>query len=322
MTEHPREKPRSRLKTYSHLQGQRRLPSEYELLTTELLYYPRRGFEVEVPLAEWYQKYQRESRFVCDDWERFADPRETTYARYTAIQKTRESFVDGILSSVERSPPAAVPGWMKTLERAFSPLRYPFHGFQMISAYIAQMAPSGRITVAALFQSADEMRRVQRIAYRAAQLRQAAPDFAAGARELWQRELAWQPLREAVERLLVAYDWGEAFAGLALCVKPLVDELFMVELAAAARRAGDYPLGEILSSLDEDCRWHRAWSAALVRMALSARPDNRGVLSEGIARWRPLGLRAVQAAAPLFGDAAAAAAVDERHRAWLAELGQ
>ena len=51
----------------------------------------------------------------------------------------------------------------------------------MRAAYVAQMAPSSRITNCASFQTGDEMRRVQRIAYRTVQL--AGPLLAAEALE-------------------------------------------------------------------------------------------------------------------------------------------
>src|SRR5204863_1759615 len=62
------------LRTYSHLEGQRRIPSEYEIVTTNLLYYPARGFEVEVPVRAWYDRHQRGGGLACSDWERFRDP--------------------------------------------------------------------------------------------------------------------------------------------------------------------------------------------------------------------------------------------------------
>ncbi len=51
----------------------------------------------------------------------------------------------------------------------------------MRAAYVAQMAPSSRITNCASFQTGGEMRRVQRIAYRTVQL--AGPLLAAEALE-------------------------------------------------------------------------------------------------------------------------------------------
>ena len=47
----------------------------------------------------------------------------------------------------------------------------------MLAAYIGKMAPSSRITIAASFQAADEMRRVQRLAYRMRQLQVTHPEF-------------------------------------------------------------------------------------------------------------------------------------------------
>ena len=38
-------------KTYWHLAGARRMPTDYEIATSKLHYYVGRGFEVEVPLV-------------------------------------------------------------------------------------------------------------------------------------------------------------------------------------------------------------------------------------------------------------------------------
>jgi toluene monooxygenase system protein E len=181
------------------------------------------------------------------------------------------------------------------LARTIAPLCYPVHALQMIAAYIGQLAPSGRIVVACAFQAADEVRRVQRLAYRARQL-----GFGDDRRAIWERDEAWQPLRRVVERLLVTWDWGEAFTALNLCLKPALDELTMVRFADAARAAGDGPLAELLFSLDEDCRWHREWSAALVRTAVDARATNRTVLDGWIATWQPRAHEAIAALTPLF----------------------
>lgn len=48
----------------------------------------------------------------------------------------------------------------------------------------------------------------------------------------------WQPLREGIEKLLTAYDWGESFVGLNLVLKPLVDQLFMKHLSDLALERG------------------------------------------------------------------------------------
>ena len=287
-------------KTYWHLLQQKRMPTEYEIVTSKLLCYTGEGFtgkrfELDVPLKDWYRRYQEESRLVCSSWEKFRDPRETTYTKYTDLQRDKEIFVDGILEEIELTGYDARlrPEWLHILGQVVAPFRYPGHGFQMIASYIGQMAPGGRITIAAALQSADEMRRIQRIAYRIRQLQQIYRGFAVDSRVLWQTEPMWQPLREVIEILLVAYDWAESFVGLNVVLKPLIDELFMNHLSDLALREDDYLLGQIFYSLNEDCQWHRQWTDSLVRMAIEDNVRNRDTMQEWINKWYPHASRAV-----------------------------
>jgi toluene monooxygenase system protein E len=121
------------------------------------------------------------------------------------------------------------------------PLRFPVHGLQMLASYVAQMAPASRITNCAAFQPADEMRRVQRIAYRTVQLSGPAFDADTPRRQqaAWEEEAAFQPLRELVEKALITYDWGEAFLVTTAVIKPRIDRLVNQEIAGmlAIRRS-------------------------------------------------------------------------------------
>jgi toluene monooxygenase system protein E len=299
----------SQQKTYWHLLQQKRMPTEYEIVTSKLLCYTGEGFtgkrfELDVPLKDWYRRYQEESPLVCGSWEKFHDPRETTYTKYTDLQRAKEIFVDGILDEIELTGYDARlrPAWLHILSRVVAPFRYPGHGFQMIASYIGQMAPSGRITIAAALQSADEMRRIQRIAYRIRQLQQIYPGFGVDGKTLWQMDSLWQPLREAVEKLLVTYDWAESFVGLNLVLKPLVDELFMRYLSDVALREDDYLLGQIFYSLNEDCQWHRQWSECLVRMVIEDNVRNRDTFQGWIDQWHPLAARALRPFISLLED--------------------
>ena len=296
-------------KTYWHLLEQKRMPTEYEIVTSKLLCYTGEGFtgkrfELDVPLKEWYRRYQEESPLRCRSWEDFRDPRETTYTKYTELQRDKEVFVDGILEEIERTGYDITlrPAWLHSLQRVVAPFRYPGHGFQMIASYFGQMAPSGRITIVAALQSADEMRRIQRIAYRIRQLQQIYPGFASDSIILWRTDPLWQSLREVVEKLLIAYDWAESFVGLNLVLKPLVDELFMKYLSDLALGEEDYLLGQIFYSLNEDCQWHRQWSECLLRLAIEENVGNREIIQGWIHRWYPLAVRAVQPFAQLFQD--------------------
>jgi toluene monooxygenase system protein E len=294
-------------KTYWHLLQQRRMPTEYEIVTSKLLCYTRegftgRGFELDVPLLDWYKRFQQDSALTCNSWEAFRDPRETTYTKYTQIQRNKEIFIDGVLEEIEVSDydRNLSPQWVRVLSRVVAPLRYPWHGYQMIASYIGQMAPSGRIVITAALQAADEMRRVQRIAYRVRQLQQRDPDFATDSKARWETDTLWQPLRLAVEKLLVCYDWAEAFVALNLVLKPLMDELFMNHLSDLALRNGDHLIGQIFYSLNEDCRWHREWSQALIRMLVADNSQNSAIIQGWIQKWYPLAARALEAFAPVF----------------------
>lgn len=289
-------------RTYWHLERLRRKPTAYDIASSRLLYYPERGFEVETPLAAWYAQHQQGSPLRCRDWDAFADPRQTTYASYVELQHRRETYVDGLFAAIDATgyDRRLAAAWLPTLERVLAPLRYPCHGLQMAAAYVGQMAPSGRIAICAALQAGDEIRRVQRLAYRMRQLQETHPEFGAASKQVWQDDVLWQPLRRVIEHLLVAYDWGEAFAALQLVVKPAFDALFVAELGEVAASHGDEVLAKILLSLGEDCAWHRAWTEALVAHVVADEPANAAVLRGWIDRWREPALAAVQPFAATF----------------------
>jgi toluene monooxygenase system protein E len=167
------------------------------------------------------------------------------------------------------------------------------------------MAPASRITNCAAFQAADELRRVQRIAYRTVQLGGRPSDEMARRQQLaWEDAAALQPLRELLERALVAYDWGEAFTLTNLVIKPRIDRLVNQEIAGTLATAnGDPILASIHFSLDEDARWHRAWTTALMRHLIDDTPANTEVVSGWIEKWTPLACRALDAFAGILAEA-------------------
>jgi toluene monooxygenase system protein E len=318
-------RPPEPLRTYSHLAGAGVVPSEYQIVSSRLLYHPTRGFETNVPMTSWYQRHQRDGRLQCPDWELFADPRATTYASYTALSARHEVYLDDLVASAQGAA-GAVDVSDPTSEALLPPLRYVWHGFQMIAAYVGQMAPAGRITLVALFQAGDEMRRVHRVAQHMGQLREIRPGFGDTAMQQWTLLPAWQPLREVIERALVAYDWGEAFVALCLAIKPCIDELTLGQNAALARQRGDYVLAETLASFAQDGVWHRSWAAQLVALMLQPGPhqaSNRAALTAWLGHWLPRARAATASIAPLLGAAGPAAATraEDAVAIWLRDLG-
>src|SRR6202040_693837 len=142
------------------------------------------------------------------------------------------------------------------------------------------------ITIAATFQAADEMRRVQRLAYRMRQLQVTHPEFGRTAQQTWQDDPIWQPLREVIETLLVTWDWGEALVALQCVLKPAFDDV----------------LDGMFFSLNEDCAWHRAWSESLLLTAIRDTPESASAIERWIENWVPRVSRAVSALQPIFDE--------------------
>jgi toluene monooxygenase system protein E len=262
------------------------VPQHYDIVTSRLLYHRELGFEVATPGAAWLRRHGLQSPLL-GGFQAFSDPRATTYARYVELQSERETFVEQLLEAAEQTgyDRTLSPEWVDVLEAVLPVLRYPCHALHMLIAYVAQLAPEGRVVVAGAFQAGDELRRVQHLARRMRQLQELRTDFGGSARAAWQDAPAWQPLRKLLEQLLVTYDFGEAWVALQLVVKPALDELFMVQFAELARERGDWLWAELAHSLAQDCCWHREWSDALTRVALAEHAENAELVRQWIASW-------------------------------------
>jgi toluene monooxygenase system protein E len=317
------------LKTWSALADRRKRPSEYELVTHDLHYRtrnPEAAYELDANLFmnRWYRTHVGDCRLAHPDWNGFRDPDELIYRAYTALQDTQEDYVDTLLDEHDRAghDRTLTPAWVAALARAYTPGRYLLHTVQMASAYLAQMAPASTITNCAVFQEADAFRWLCRTAYRTCELGRNHPHVGFGAeRAVWEDDPIWQGFRELMERTLVAYDWDEHLVALTLVAKPALDEAYVRQLGGAARASGDGLLAMLHDAQMRDAERSRRWTGALMRFACQE-AANVGVINDFLAKWVPLGERAIGAycAALPDGPAAAAAALDAT-RALRAELG-
>jgi toluene monooxygenase system protein E len=131
-----------------------------------------------------------------------------------------------------------------------------------------------------------------------------------------------------VEKMLIAYDWGEAFAALNLTLKPVFDAVFNVQLAELARAHGDALFALMLDDFELDSERSRDWSTALVQYAVAERPANTELLKQWIKHWKPLAYQGTERLVDLFGQAphplqyqAVAAKVRAAHHALLTRCG-
>ncbi|TYB66824.1 toluene hydroxylase [Nonomuraea sp. PA05] len=302
-----------RRRTWSLFDGERRRPDEYDIVTRGFHYhYGRRPapFDLDPRSAinQWYLRYREGSLLQAPDWEGFRDPGRLNYRRYVALQNDREIYAEGVVDSFEADDHDARldPAWVAVLGRAYLPARFALHVLQITSMYVAQLGPGAAITNAALFQGADELRALQWIAYRAKSLsltHGAGLADSGATRAVWEDDPAWQPAREALELLLLAYDWGEAFVALNLVVKPAFDALFKESFADLADAHGDGLTARLLKDSGADTARSQAWSTALTRYALAARPDNLKAVTDWQHTWTPRATAAVEGLAAVFATA-------------------
>lgn len=324
---------RKRKKTWS-LWTERRVPSEYEAVTYKFHSHFRRTpapFELSEnwSVNTFYLKNREGSRFALDDWEGYRDPSAYTYRRYVEDQKDREVYCDNLIDEFERldSYRKLPTAWLDFLGENYLPVRFPGHAMQMSAAYIAQMAPAAFVTNTFYFQMGNEMRRVQRQAYLAKALAMdvGRPELADSpvARDLWTQAPQWQGLRELIEKQLIAYDWGEAFASRNLVTRPIFDHIFNAEIAKLAKANGDALLG----LLHDDFRnYDEAYAAentkALVAYATAKDASHVELLRGWVDKWAPLGERASRGLSAALATAPGADSAETIHQRTMAAQAQ
>lgn len=274
-------------RTYWHLAEQRRIPSRYDVTSSRLLYANQHGYAIDTPASRWFARYQKNPELQYDQWHSFKDPRQTTYSSYVELQQRQECYVEGLLDAARSAGDDAglSSEWLDVLEQVLPTLRYPCQGLHMVSAYCGHMAPEGKLVIAFAFQAADELRRVQKLAYRMRQLRELRPSFGANSLAAWQDDKAWQPLRRSIERLIVKYDFCEAWVALNLVVAPAFDALFVDHFAQLCRRRGDALTAQLLQALKDDCEWHRSWTRELCRAITQGSESDRSLLQGWVRQW-------------------------------------
>ncbi|MFJ2618302.1 hypothetical protein [Glutamicibacter sp. NPDC087344] len=298
-------------RTFSAFGDVRRLPSEYEVVTHAQNWNTRSGkksvFEQNPssPGNLWFLTYRENSPFQADNWEGFRDPDQIAYRSYVNLQASEQTKLDGVLEKYGDSgaDQTLSAEQVTMLGELFTPSRFLVHGFQQAEAYIGFIGPTSYVTSAAGYANADFLRRVSAVAYRTRALQIAHPESGIGTREreLWEKHPAWQPAREAIERALIAYDWGEAFTSLNLVLGPTLDDVLLQQFGDVSRSRGDEQSWLLSGLLGSDSARRNRWSGALAKYAIAQRASNEVPLRKWINRWSQIADAAAASLAPLLG---------------------
>lgn len=305
------------LKTWSHLAANRRRPTEYEIVSANILWNtPNRKIKWTqgsgTPVSKWRSNNRDGSPVKHDDWNAFRDPDQLVYRTYNLMQDGQETYVDGLLNEYNNNQhdlamPTAV---LERLARAYTPSRYLVHAMQMSMGYLVALAPCSTIANPLMFECSDQLRWLSRIAYRTAELAKAHPDleFNKGERRRWEEDPMWEGFLELSERTLVAWDWNEQFVALHMVLKPAVDEVFLRQFGYASRSSGDLLTGMLLDAQYVDSERSQRFGSAVVKFLCDAeRHNNRKIINEWVRKWAPLGDRAIDAFCSVLDEGADAA---------------
>jgi len=318
------------LKTWSALAGERKRPSEYEVLSYKL---HARTRNPDAPYEQspdsfmnrWYKRHVVGSPLRHPDWNSFRDPDQMTYRAYTTMQDGQEAYVDGLLDDHANNAHDAglAPDWLAALGALYTPGRYLMAACQMISAYLVQTAPASTITNCAAFQEADQLRWLSRIAYRTRELANAHPGAGFGERErsCFENAPEWQGLRRLLESALVAYDWGECFVAFNVVAARTIDAAYLRELATNARLHQDTLTAMLIANQLKDSARSCRWTAALIKQCLTV-PENAPVIAGWLEKWVPWAHSAIDSfCAALPNPAGAADRAKETLRSFQRSLG-
>jgi len=176
------------------------------------------------------KRFQLESPLTCTSWKLFGIPARQPNKVHRDSERQGD-FRRRILEEIEVSgydgqlSPRWLHFFLMLLRFALSRTR-----LAELASYIDKWLRATDRLAAAL-QAADEMRACNELLPSPADFKHRYRGFGTDSKSRWQTDALWQPLRIAIEKLLVCYDWGESFVGLNIVLKPLIDELFMTTLA-------------------------------------------------------------------------------------------
>ena len=326
------QKVRSRgLKTWSAFGNLGRRPTEYEIMTHNMNH--TNGV---IPLEMgpdvhgnvWLRSHRDSMKLTLPDWDVFRDPDAVTYGTYMADQDDQETYVEGLLEQFDGDgyDASLTTCALDLLQSTLTPSRYLAHGLQMLSAYVQQLAISSYISNCAVFQTADELRRVQLTAYRTTQLQLSYPHrgYGTGERATWESAPEWQPIRRAVELALIEYDWDRALVITNLVVKPVTDLLLLDRLSKQFWAIGAYLDALLLENLWRDAQRSQRWTYALIDLLTQSDAGNLTVLQGYFDEFAPLGQEIIDVGSHLLespggGESAAELAV-EVSSGWMEQL--
>lgn len=263
----------------------------------------------------WAPEYEifdkRRTALKMKDWYAFKDPRQFYYGSYTINRaRMQEAAAAEFEFAEERDLGCSYPDAAK--QRAIQvllPLRHVAWGSNMNNSFCAAYGYGTAITQPCLYQAMDQLGIAQYLTRMGLLLDQ--PAVLDTAKQAWMESADWQPLRHAVEDMLVTQDWFELFVAQNFVLDgllfPLIYQRVADSLAAEA--------GLVLSLLTRfQVDWYAEtskWVDASIKTAVAESPDNQSLISDWTRQWLERAHAALAPVATLGLGAGAEAAMSE-----------
>lgn len=236
----------------------------------------------------WQPQYElydaRRTRVVMQDWYALKDPRQYFYGAYVNARARQQDTMEKNLEFVEkRGLLAALPADARErLIVGVVPLRHVEWAANMNNAAITAYGFGSAITQAAMFHTMDRLGIAQYLTRIG--LLVGDKEAVDRAKAAWLEDMAWQPLRHALEDLLVRDDWFELHVAQNLVLDGLLYPLVYQQFDQV--RSASLPAFSLVT--DFMTGWYgesARWVDATVKTAAQESPENAAVIAEFAYGW-------------------------------------
>ena len=257
--------------------------------------------------------YDKENTvIVMSNWYRLLDPRQYFYGAWTIARSKQQDAAERNFAFVEkRNMLESMPADLREkIINIFLPLRHLEYAANLNNTYMTVYGYGVSITQATMMCAMDRLGIAQYITRIGLMLDGNTCDSLKAAKEAWQNDSAWQPMRELTENMLTTQDWFELFvaqnAVLDGLVYPLIYQSFG-DLTSASGQTSFAMLTEFMSEWFDE---HVRWVDNVMKVAAAESEANKTQLAKWVQKWQPQILLALQPIAKQALGADAQAALD------------
>lgn len=288
--------------TYTYMSGLKvKRPTTYDEATYNLE--PKENFHYR-PL--WNPEYnifdERLTKVKCEDWEQFRDPAKLYYATYCYKRAEYQSKIKGQFEAADRYGyfKNMDPAFVDTMREFLPVLRHLVFGESVAFMHVGRAAVGTAIEQCATYQCYDELGTAQLLTRICLELEEQCPTILKDGKQKWLEDEKYQKLRALTEQLMVTWDWAEAVVATNLILDLILYPLFFEEMTAVATENGAFAYASFSQFFMEMVEYERDWAAALLKMLLADRPENKEVLQSYVNKWLPEVIAAIEPTLTLF----------------------